>query len=79
MPTHFTPTRLTIALVIVVLAGIGFKQTLLKQTLLAQHVGAVTKNAGLEISHCRNAETIPVSSSSTRSPPAMAASVLGRC
>ena len=29
MPTHFTPTRLTIALVIVVLTGIGFKQTLL--------------------------------------------------
>ena len=69
MPTHFTPTRLTIALVIVVLTGIGFKQTLLKQTLLAQHIGAVTKSAG--ISHCRNAETIPVSSSSTRSPPAI--------
>ena len=50
MPTHFTPTRLTIALVIVVLTGIGFKQTLLNQTLLAQHVGAVTTNAGLEIS-----------------------------
>jgi hypothetical protein len=56
MPTHFTPTRFTITLVIVVLTGIGFRQTL-----LAQHVGAVTENAGLEIiSHCPNAETIPV-------------------
>ena len=71
MPTHFTPTRLTIALVLVVLTGIGFKQTLLNQTLLAQQVGAVTTNARLEISHSRNAETIPVSSSSTRSPPAI--------
>jgi len=74
MPTYFTPTRLTIALVLVVLTGIGFKQTLLNQTnqtLLAQHVGAVTTNARLEISHSRNAETIPVSSSSTRSPPAI--------
>ena len=53
MPTHLTPTRFTITLVIVVLTGIGFKQTL-----LAQPVGAVTKNAGLEIiSHCQNAET----------------------
>jgi hypothetical protein len=48
MPTHFTPTRFTITLVIVVLAGISFKQTL-----LAQHVGAVTKNAGLDISQLR--------------------------
>jgi hypothetical protein len=51
MPTHFTPTRLTIALVIVVLAGVGFKQTL-----FAQHAGAVTTNVGLDISHCQNAE-----------------------
>ena len=54
MPTDFTPTRLTIALVIVVLAGVGFKQTL-----FAQHAGAVTTNVGLDISHCRNAENIP--------------------
>ena len=55
MPTHFTPTRLTIALVIVVLAGVGFKQTL-----FAQHAGAVTTNAGLDISQpCRNAGNIP--------------------
>jgi hypothetical protein len=54
MPTCFTPTRLTIALVIVVLAGVGFKQTF-----FAQHAGAVTRNAGLDISQCRNAEKIP--------------------
>lgn len=54
MPTHFTPTRLTITLVIVVLAGIGFRQTL-----FAQHAYTVTKNAGLNISHCRNAEHTP--------------------
>ena len=55
MPTDFTPTRLTIALVIVVLAGVGFKQTL-----FAQHAAAVTKNAGLDISQLRrNAENIP--------------------
>jgi hypothetical protein len=53
MPTHLTLTRLTITLAIVVLTGIGFKQTL-----FAQRVGAVT-NAGLDISHCRNGEDIP--------------------
>ena len=54
MPTHFTPTRFTITLVIVVLAGICFKQTL-----FAEHAGAVTKNAGLDISQLyRNAENI---------------------
>ena len=53
MPTYFTPTRLTIALVLVVLTGIGFKQTS-----FAQRVGAVT-NAGLDISHCRNGENVP--------------------
>jgi len=53
MPIHFTPIRLTIAVVIVVLAGIGSKQTL-----FAEHAGAVTKNAGQTISQlCR--EHIP--------------------
>jgi hypothetical protein len=56
MPTHFTPTRFAITFVVIVLTGIGFKQTL-----LAQHVGAVTKNAGAEtISHCPKAEPNPV-------------------
>jgi hypothetical protein len=53
MPTHLTLTRLTITLVIVVLTGIGFKQTS-----FAQRVGAVT-NAGLDISPCRKGENIP--------------------
>jgi hypothetical protein len=43
MPTHFTATRLTIALVIVVLTGVGFKQAS-----FAQHAGG--KNAKLEMS-----------------------------
>ena len=55
MPIYLTPTRFTITLVIVVLAGIGFRQTL-----FAEHAGAVTGNAGLDISQrCRNAERIP--------------------
>ena len=52
MPAHLTLTRFTIALVVVVLTGIGFKQT----TLLAQPVGTVTLET---ISTCPNAEPFP--------------------